>query len=289
MGSSRTLLQKSQPDSSYSLLLTSDPGHVRAAQELRYRIFATEFGLGGSSSDTPAGTPYDEDRFDAHCEHLVVRDDLTGAVVGTYRLLPPEGAAAAGGLYSDGEFDLRALDPIRGDLVEAGRSCVEPEHRTGGVVGLVWAGIGRYLQLRGYRWLVGCASVSLADGGATAAATWRKVADGHLAPDRFRAVPHRPWDLTTPVDPGVRSPIPPLLRGYLRLGTWVCGPPAHDPDFDCADFPILLGLDHMDQRYARHFLGEEPTAASAPIGSDAAERAALLVDRPADADRSGAA
>lgn len=236
----------------YSLLLTTDDGDVAAAQALRHRVFAGEL---GARLDSPV-PGRDVDRFDAHCDHLVVREDATGEIVGTYRMLPPQRARAAGGLYADGEFDLTNLDPLRPGIVETGRSCVHPDHRGGAVVGLVWAGLARYMLLTGHRWLIGCASVSLADGGTQAAAVWDRVRAKHLAPEEYRTVPHRPWD-PAGAPAGRGGGIPPLLRGYLRLNTWVCGPPAHDPDFGVADFPVLLGMDHIDQRYLRFFLGED--------------------------------
>lgn len=162
----------------YSLLLTTDDGDVAAAQALRHRVFADE--LGARLDSAVPGR--DVDRFDAHCDHLVVREDATGEIVGTYRMLPPQRARAAGGLYADGEFDLTALDPLRSGIVETGRSCVHPDHRGGAVVGLAWAGLARYMLLTGHRWLIGCASVSLADGGAQAAGVWDRVRAKHLAP-----------------------------------------------------------------------------------------------------------
>jgi len=109
------------------------------------------------------------DEFDDFCDHLIVRDDATGAVVGTYRMLPPKAAERAGRRYGDGEFDMSRLSPLRDQLVEAGRSCVHTDHRAGAVVNLMWAGIARYLHLNNLRWLGGCASVGLGDGGHTAA------------------------------------------------------------------------------------------------------------------------
>ncbi|MBW0112971.1 GNAT family N-acetyltransferase [Pseudonocardia sp. KRD-182] len=235
--------------SRYSLLLTTDAAEVRAAQRLRHRVFAGELGARLHSPEPGL----DVDRFDAHCDHLVVREDATGEIVGTYRMLPPARARDAGGLYAEDEFALDALAPLRDSLVETGRSCVHPDHRDGAVINLVWAGIARYMLLTGHRWLIGCASVPLADGGALAASVAARVRDGHLSPPDRRVTPHRPW---THDGPAVRASLPPLLRGYLRLGAQVCGAPAHDPDFGCADFPVLLGLDHMDPRYARFFLGE---------------------------------
>jgi putative hemolysin len=234
----------------YSLLLTTDPDEVRAAQRLRHLVFADEL---GAVLHTPE-PGLDVDRFDAHCDHLVVREDGTGEIVGTYRMLPPQRALAAGGMYSEGEFVLDELAPLRPSLVETGRSCVHPDHRDGAVVGLVWAGIARYMLLTGNRWLGGCASVPLADGGGIAATVWDRVLVRHFSPEPYRVQPLRPWN-PHGISRPLRAKLPPLLQGYLRLGAWVCGPPAHDPDFDCADFYVLLGLDHMDARYVRFFLG----------------------------------
>jgi putative hemolysin len=236
----------------YSLLMTTAPDEVRAAQRLRYRVFADEL---GAVLDTPV-PGYDIDLFDAFCDHLLVRDEGTGEIVGTYRMLPAAAAARAGRLYAEGEFVLDTIAPLRPALVETGRSCVHPDHRNGSVVGLVWAGIARYMVLTGHRWLAGCASVPLADGGVAASTVWDRALARHLSPEPYRVRPLQPWQ--PPVLRALRrAAIPPLLQGYLRLGAWVCGPPALDPAFDCADFFVLLGLDHLDERYARFFLGGE--------------------------------
>jgi putative hemolysin len=232
------------------MLLTDDPDEVRAAQRLRHRVFADEL---GAVLRTPV-PGLDVDRFDAHCDHLVVRDDTTGEIVATCRMLPPERVAAAGGLYSQGEFDMTALAPLLPSTVEVGRSCVHPDHRDGPVVELVRAGIAGYLVLTGHRWATGCASVPLDDGGRQAAGVWARVLARHLAPPQYVVQPRRPWD-PRGVRRNLRSQPPPLVRGYLRLGAWVCGPPAYDPDFHCADFLVLLGLDHVDPRDLRHVLG----------------------------------
>jgi putative hemolysin len=184
----------------------------------------------------------------------VVRHDPTGEIVGTYRVLPPGRAAEAGGLYSETEFDLAAIGPIGDALVETGRSCVHPDHRNGAVVSLVWAGIGRYMYLSGNRWLAGCASVPLADGGSLASGVWNLVRDKHYAPPEYRVRPLHPWRPGEVAAPA-RPLLPPLLKGYLRLGAWVCGPPALDADFGVADLFVLLDLQRVDERYLRFFLG----------------------------------
>jgi putative hemolysin len=249
----------------YTLLLADGADEVAAAQRLRHRVFAAE--LGATLHTRVPGL--DVDDLDEYCEHLIVRDDATGDVVGTYRMLPPSAAARAGRRYADGEFDLGALEPLRDHLVETGRSCVHPDHRSGAVINLIWAGIARYLHLRGYRWLAGCASVGLD----VAPAVWEYARAKHMSPPAMRVRPRRPLL----AEPGMadavraaraaaggpagaragagRAAVPPLLRGYLRLGAWVCGEPAYDPDFGVADLFVLLSMDRIDPRYRRHFLG----------------------------------
>ncbi|MFE9954268.1 GNAT family N-acetyltransferase [Micromonospora sp. NPDC005299] len=245
--------------SGYTLLIADDPTLVAAAQRLRHEVFASELG----ATLHPGAAGLDTDEFDAHCDHLVVLREGTDEVVGTYRLLPP---GRTDRRYADGEFDLTPLAPLRDSLVEAGRSCVHPDHRSGAVINLMWAGITRYLHLRGSRWLGGCASVPVADGGIAAAEVWSQVSARHLAPPPLRVAPRRPWFAEAPAaaDPGLsaaerRALVPPLLRGYLRLGAWVGGEPAYDPDFACADFYVLFSLDRMNPRYLRHFLGGAPS------------------------------
>jgi putative hemolysin len=235
----------------YSLLVARDSDEVVAAQRLRYQVFADE--VGATLHTSVEG--YDVDRFDEFCDHLVVRDDSTGEIVGTYRMLPPDRAREAGGFYSETEFDLSNLARLRHTLVETGRSCVHPDHRSGAVVSLVWAGIARYMLLSGHTWLAGCASVSLADGGEHASGVWAAVRAKHYADEEFRVRPHHPW---TPGPAPARTVLPPLLKGYLRIGAKVCGPPALDPDFGVADLFVLMNPSKMDKRYLKFFLGEEP-------------------------------
>jgi putative hemolysin len=124
------------------------------------------------------------------------------------------------------------------------------------VINLMWAGIARYLHLKNLRWLGGCASVPLD----AAAGVWRVAREKHLSPPALRVRPRRPWL----AEPGAaeavaahtgRPDMPPLLRGYLRLGAWICGEPAYDPAFQVADCYVLLSMDRIDPRYRRHFLG----------------------------------
>jgi putative hemolysin len=240
--------------SRYSLVVSSDSEHRAAAQRLRYGVFASEPGFRIPDN----GTGLDADRFDEHCDHLLVRDDVTEQFVGCYRMLPPDKVIAAGGYYTATEFDLTQLDPAGNRIVEMGRACVVPDHRNGSVLTLMWAGILHYIQLTGYKWVMGCVSVPMQDSPADpAGVNVRGVRDmvlGRHGSDPERRVhPHRPVvvdGLTLDeMTPPSRPKLPPLLRGYLRLGAEICGEPAHDPDFAVADFVALLGLDTINTRY----------------------------------------
>jgi putative hemolysin len=245
------LLPAQAKSSGYSLAIAGR-NEIPEVQRLRHDVFGAEFGAHLST----LADGLDADEFDEHCDHLIVRHDESRAIVGTYRMMTPRCAALVGGRYGDRTFDLGSLRHLDADLVETGRSCVHPDHRRGAVISLIWNGIGRYLNRTGHRLLGGCAWVPLHDGGRTAAGIWAAVREKHLAPPEFRIVPRQRLfeNGIADVEP---TPLPPLLRGYLRAGGWICAEPAYDPDAKVAAFYVLLSVDHMSPRYRRHFLGEE--------------------------------
>jgi putative hemolysin len=253
------------PGPRYSLLLSTDATLIEAAQRLRYDVFTSTpgFTLPAAADGQPCLS--DVDRFDEYCDHLLVRDDDTGELVGCYRMLAPAGAIAAGGLYTATEFDVRAFDPLRPSLVEMGRAVVRDGHRNGGVVLLMWAGILAYLDRYGYDYVTGCVSVPIgpetgsgADGdvpGSQLRGVRDFVLSRHAAPPQYRVSPHRPvlidGKAIDDIAPPPRPSVPALMRGYLRLGAQVCGEPAHDPDFGVGDFCVLLDKQRADTRYLR--------------------------------------
>lgn len=244
----RGIARKHKPKLSVSLARSSD--EILEAQRLRYRVFAGELG-----ANLPTRTPgVDHDIYDPWCEHLVVRDDNNGEIVGTYRILAPENARRIG-YYSENEFDLTRLQHLRPRLVEIGRSCVHPDYRSGATITLLWAGLARYMQENGYDYLMGCASISMADGGHIAASLYNRLKD-QLGPAEYRVFPRCPLPLAA-LQQDVPAELPPLIKGYLRAGAWVCGEPAWDPDFNTADLPILMPMARVEGRYAKHFMGKE--------------------------------
>jgi len=239
--------------------LARNAREIEAAQRLRYSIFCDEMG-----ARLPfASSGVDRDPYDPWCDHLIVRDEQSGEIVGTYRILPPHNVEKAGGYYSESEFDLSRLEPIRDQLVEVGRSCVRRDYRSGAVIALLWEGLVRYIREHGYGYLAGCASVSLSDGGQAATHLYRRLAKNHLCPPEYLVFPHHPLPNAFPDQKEAEAgssdreksvEIPPLLKGYIRAGAWICGEPAWDRDFNSADMFILLPLSRVSARYAKRFL-----------------------------------
>ncbi len=229
---------------------------VREAQRLRYRVFADEMGA-RLQTQLPG---HDVDLFDNFCEHLLVRSTDNQQVVGTYRVLTPAQARRIGSTYSDTEFDLTRLRSLRERMVETGRACVHPQHRHGGVILALWGALAGFMDRNGLDTMIGCASIPLRHhgacgvegGGDAAASIWNQLRRTHLAPVEYHVRPRLPlplgqFDGTLQIEP------PALIKGYLRLGAEVLGPPAWDPDFNSADLPMMLRIGNLPARYRRHF------------------------------------
>jgi len=229
---------------------------VRAAQALRWSVFAGEI---GARLHPPAGTPpgLDVDVFDAYCEHLLVRtlpqDDGPAQVVGTYRVLTPAAARLMGGLYCETQFDLVRLRQLRPRMAELGRSCTHPQWRSGGVILSLWASLGQFLHRSGLDCVIGSASISMRDGGRLASQLWHGLRQTHLVDAGSQVRPRRPLDLL-PADDRQSVEAPPLIKGYLRCGGRVLGPPAWDADFRTADLPMMLRMADLPEAYRSRFI-----------------------------------
>lgn len=245
---------------SLSVRLASTAQEIEEAQRLRHQVFSQEYGA-NFNAQTPG---IDEDQFDQWCDHLLVLDQSTERVVGTYRILRPEQARLAGSYYTESEFDLSRLRSIRHQIVEFGRACIDQAYRNGPTLMMLWSGLSELIRQNNYQYVLGCASVSLRDDGITAAEVWRSVSERADLSHDLTVTPHHPY----PVDrvcTQLPANIPALIAGYLNLGVKVCGEPAWDPDFNTVDFPMLLTVSQMNPRY-RQRLGFDNRSLSRATG-----------------------
>jgi putative hemolysin len=231
---------------------------VRQAQRLRFEVFAREL---GARLQTPIAD-HDVDRFDDFCEHLLVRDTASGNVIGTYRVLTPAQARRAGGTYCDNEFNLTPLGHLRARMVELGRSCVHPGHRHGAVILALWGALADFMACNDLDTMIGCASIPMqgdgphgtGSGALAAASIWNQLRRTHMSAPRYWVLPHLPLPVGDPRTPLDVEP-PALVRGYLRLGAKVLGPPAWDPQFNTADLPMMMRMADLPRRYRRNPAG----------------------------------
>ena len=242
--------------------LTQDAADIAAAQALRYRVFYEE--MGASASAVMAAERRDFDDFDLLCDHLLVIDHDRPAresVVGTYRLLRQQVAARAGGFYSAGEYDLAPLLALArpNELLELGRSCVDPDYRTNATIQLLWRGLAGYIAAHDIKYLFGCASLMGTDVSAHCIPL-AYLYHEFLAPPplRIRAVPdrHVEMNVIARADLDQRAAhraLSPLIKGYLRLGAYVGDGAVVDEQFATTDVFILLPIDRVADKYRRHF------------------------------------
>jgi len=242
------------PDGSrFRVGLARDAWDVLEAQRLRWRVYRESL-----DAALPAGG-VDADAFDGFCDHLLVRDSDTDAVVGTYRILMPERMREAGGYYSATEFDLGRIVIHGARVAELGRACVHPAYRTGSVITLLLAGLTTYLIERECEYVIGCASVSLADGAENAAAICRRLLRDHRSPVEWHAFPRAPFPYESIAGADTDPSLPALVKAYLRLGATVCSEPAWDQQFKTADLLLILPMARMTPRYRSRLLRQAPT------------------------------
>ncbi len=235
---------------------------VIAAQALRYRIFYEE--MGAKPSPRCRLLSRDFDPYDEICDHLLVIDlerSEKGApcVVGTYRLLRSSIADKSAGFYSEGEFDLGQLLTHPGEIMELGRSCIEASYRKRGAMQLLWRGIADYIFTHDVQVMFGCGSIHGTDveeaKQVLAYLHHYHRAPQHLRPSAldFRYVPMNVMDKET-IDPDkIQAELPPLLKGYLRLGGYVGDGAVIDEQFNTIDVCVIVETENVTGKYVRHF------------------------------------
>ena len=244
---------------------------IEAAQALRYRIFYE--GMGARPAPEMARRRRDFDAFDDICDHLLVLDHERGsgaeAVVGTYRLIRREAALRHGKFYSATEYDIAPLVAHAGEILELGRSCVEPTYRPRPVIQLLWSGIAAYVLHYRIELLFGCASLPGIDPDAIAAPL-SYLYHHNLAPPalRPRALPERYIEMNRlpvdAIDPArTLAALPPLIKGYLRVGGFVGDGAVVDEQFNTTDVCIVLPTELVTEKYSRHYVRQAKESWSA--------------------------
>ncbi len=234
---------------------------VTAAQALRYRVFYGEMGARADAETARSGL--DSDAFDAVADHLLVVDHDRGegpeSVVGTYRLIRRPAAARIGRFYSADEYDLTPILAFEGELLELGRSCTDAAYRTRGTLQLLWGGIAAYVFRHGIQLMFGCASLPGTDLDENAAQL-SYLAHHHLAPEalRPRALPERYVAMERLPRGGYDAKaallaLPPLIKGYLRLGGFVGDGAVLDAPFNTTDVCVVVKTDQVTDKYYRHY------------------------------------
>ncbi|MCM8790473.1 MAG: GNAT family N-acetyltransferase [Candidatus Omnitrophica bacterium] len=232
---------------------------IEAAQRLRYEVFNIEQGRGLRGAEK-YGIDFDE--FDEYCLHLIAIEKESGKVVGTYRAHLGCVANSAKGFYSSKEYEIRGLYSIADKCLELGRTCVSADHRSGVVIALLWSGIAELLVRAKLTYMLGCVSLDGTDPRTAWAVHEYLSRTGKVSKD-FMVIPRPGFKVARPPrndikkllsdEAALRKKIPPIFKGYLRLGGRICGEPALDREFGTIDFFVLVDVSKVPARYKNHF------------------------------------
>ncbi len=246
---------------SLGVRIAESAAEVEAAQALRWRVFYQEMGAHADAATDAARL--DADAYDPVADHLLVLDHDRGegaaAVVGTYRLIRRPAADRVGGFYSASEYDLTPILALEGGLLELGRSCVDEGYRTRGTLQLLWQGIAAYVFQHRIALMFGCASLPGTDPDALAEPLTYLYAS-HLAPPALRPralpelyVPMNRMDAGSIDSRRVLADLPPLVKGYLRLGGFVGDGAVVDRQFNTTDVCVVVKTDQVTAKYLKHY------------------------------------
>lgn len=241
--------------------LARKPGEIEAAQRLRYDVFYREYGATPMGDMEAQGLDYDA--YDEHADHLIVIDrridTVPERIVGTYRLIRDEAARKVGRFYTSSEFDISALEALKLNMVEVGRSCVHPEYRTRSVLQLLWQGIAEYIVWHNIDVLFGCASFHGLDP-QEHADTLSYLHHYHKASDTYcpRALPGQFVDMNMIAKDALNPKevllkLPPLIKGYLRIGGFIGEGAVKDPQFNTIDVCVMVKTKLVSDRYRKHY------------------------------------
>ncbi|NNE99805.1 MAG: GNAT family N-acetyltransferase [Pyrinomonadaceae bacterium] len=243
-------------DNRYSAKLVETASELESVLRLRFDVFKRELS-DNDSLERESGIDFD--KYDLHCEHLIVTDRETGETVGTYRLNTIERARTAGGFYAYTEFSIEDLPKgFLENSIELGRACIAREHRNSRVLFMLWKGLANYLTVTKKRFLFGCCSIFTQDGDLARTVLDRLKTDGSVhdaivvspRPDRTCL----PEDFVS--DGSVEFDLPALVKIYLRIGAKVCGEPAIDREFKTIDYFVVFDVETINRKYLKMFFGD---------------------------------
>ena len=234
----------------YTLKTASHLSELVELFRMRHHIFFNETGITDDHN-------LDLDQFDSLCDHLVIRSNVTGEIVGTYRMLSSENTSL---FYSQGEFKLDAFLAAPGIKLELGRACIHPQHRNGPVIDLLWKGIGEYARKTNASYLFGCSSIMTVSP-VMAKAIFKAMKNNQMTSEEFEIRPRSKYKMNFSKITGedlfeekmVIGQIPSLLRSYINAGARVFGKPALDKEFQCIDFFTILNLKEINSSYEKRY------------------------------------
>lgn len=245
-------------ESLYTVRFARSEAETDAALRLRFEVFNLELNEGLEASYI---TERDEDEFDKTCHHLIVIENASGKIVGTYRVRTMEMARSAFGFYSAGEFAVEDLPyEVLAESLETGRACIAREHRNSRVLFLLWKGLAMYMTEKRKRYVFGCCSLPSQDPAEGVRAMRQLVAGGYLH-ERLHVAPRADFVCRTEGfasrDDGAseRVKLPKLFETYLRIGARVCGEPVIDRQFKTIDFFVIVDVKNIPDKYFRMFFG----------------------------------
>ncbi len=242
--------------SDLEIKITTDKSEIEEAQRLRFEVFNLEMKKGLQASYERG---LDIDAFDPFCDHLIVRDLKSNEVVGTYRLLLGSQAKKKIGFYAEGEFAIEKIKNLDGEILELGRTCAHKDFRDRALVPLMWEAIAQYVKQHRVRYLFGCGSLYTTEA-REVSECFSLLEKKYYAAEDFRVDPVTECrfdgiasDLKIADEQAAFLKLPSLIKGYLRLGALVCGPPALDREFGTTDFLLLLDMRKLSGEYLRRF------------------------------------
>jgi len=246
---STPVIQEKQKTPRYQVSFANRKSEIIECQKLRYEVFANEMGAELES----AGTGLDQDIFDNHCQHLLVRDNKINKVIATTRIITNSDAKSAGSYYSETEFNINEITSLEKKFMEIGRTCVHMDYRSSAAINHLWQGVAKAMLTSQVDYMFGCVSIPLTDDGQYINSLMQYLdKSGNMSSD-VKVTPNTPL-VSNSLPESVDIVLPSLLKRYLHIGAKICGAPCLDEKFNVADIFILVDTKKINKRYQRHFL-----------------------------------